>query len=251
MKPDFANRELCRIFNDPVEGMYEDDPSADYAGFGRLYGGLWVNMEKEQRANIRIEGEPIAYLDFSAMNVRLGYFLGGAVPPSGDLYDLTGLLCGYENTYEWRKPFKKFASSIWFAHRGHWPKGIWFPGDEKGKRRFEYRDVYRAFVRKHPILKKILTRPLIGFQMARLESDIMVEILLRLMRLGIVALPIHDGLLVAKSHADAAGAIMDEVTFERLGFILPHETELLKPKKIEMTKWDVDPSFTFDEFKSL
>ena len=40
---------------------------------------------------------------------------------------------------------------------------------------------------------------MIGFQMARLESDIMIDILLRLKSLGILALPIHDGLLVPKS----------------------------------------------------
>jgi hypothetical protein len=227
--PNLSEKEVHRTFN-VIEGMYEDDPSADYAGFGRLYDAFWIGMKKAQRANIRIEGERVSYLDFDAMNVRLAYFLAGELPPPGDLYDLTGFLCGYENTYEWRTPFKKFASSIWFAQRGQWPKDIWFPGDEKKKRRFQYRDVYRAFVKKHPILKKSLTRHLIGFQMARLESDIMVDILLRLKGLGIVGLPIHDGLLVKQSQATLAGEILDQVTLERLGFMLPHKTKLLEPK---------------------
>jgi hypothetical protein len=252
--PDLSERELRRIF-DVVAGQYEDDPSKDYAGFGRLYGAFWIGMKKAERANIRIEGEPVAYLDFSAMNVRLGYFLAGALPPSGDLYDLTGFLAGYEDTYEWRAPVKKFASSIWFAHRKRWPKGIWFPGDVKGKekgktfpyakRQFEYMDIYRAFTNKHPILKKILARPKVGFQMAHIESDIMVDILLRLRWLGIVGLPIHDGLLVKQSQARAAGEILDQVTLERLGWILPHKTNLLKPKPepvggVDFTPEEVD-----------
>src|ERR1019366_8947652 len=128
-----------------------------------------------------------------------------------------------------RRPVKKFLSSIWFCQREQWPEGIWFPGDTKKKRRFLYRDVYRAIVKKHTSLKRILTRPLIWFQMARLESDIMVDVLLRLKARGIVGLSIHDGLMVTQSQLGAARKILDEVTQERLGFSITHKTILLEP----------------------
>ena len=197
-RPDLSQRDLRRIFN-VVEGMYEEEAGKDLCGFGRLYGPFWVNMKKALRANIMIEGESLAYLDFSSMNVRLGYFLAGELPPEGDLYNLTGFLCSYEDNPEWRRPVKKFLNSIWFCQRKQWPRDIWFPGDTKKKRRFQYGDVYRAIKMKHPLLKKVLTRPLIGFQMARLESNIMIDVLLRLKGLGIVGLSVHDGLLVKKS----------------------------------------------------
>jgi hypothetical protein len=227
-RPDLSQRDLRRIFN-VVEGMYEDEAGIDLCGFGRLYGPFWVNLEKAQRASIMIEGESLAYLDFNSMNVHLGYFLAGELPPPGDLYNLTDFLCSYEDKPEWRKPVKKFLNSIWFCQRKQWPRDIWFPGDTKKKRRFEYNDVYRAIVKKHPDLKRVFTRPLIGFQMARLESDILIDILLRLKARGIVGLSVHDGLLVAQSQVGAARQILDGVTQERLGFRIPYKTELLEP----------------------
>jgi hypothetical protein len=66
--------------------------------------------------------------------------------------------------------------------------------------------------------------------MARLESDIMVDVLLRLKARDIVGLSIHDGLLVAQSQVGAAREILDQVTFERLGFSIPHKTTFLESK---------------------
>jgi hypothetical protein len=238
---DLSERELVRIYN-MEEGVNIDRSDGDLKGFGRLYGASWINMKKEERGNITIEGELVAYLDFSAMNVRLAYFLAGEVPPPGDLYDVTGILHGYKNVAEWREPMKKFFSSIWFCKRHHWPKDVLFPGDTPKDRifdrRFEYQDVLRTIQRKHPKLKIVLEWRQVGFHMARLESDIMVDILLRLKGLGIVGLPIHDGLLVKQSVVDQAGIVMDEVTLDRLGFSIPHKTELLYP--IPENQWNID-----------
>ena len=64
---------------------------------GRLFGGFWLNLKKGRRKNIRISGEPVALLDFSSMFVRLAYATVGQEPPQGDLYDLSGVLKGYDN----------------------------------------------------------------------------------------------------------------------------------------------------------
>jgi hypothetical protein len=111
--PDLSNREVYRVFN-VVEGLSEDEAGDGYCGFGRLYGPFWVSMKKRERENLRLNGETLAYIDFSAMNVNLGYFFAGERPPptDEDLYDLTGLLCGYEDKPEWRKPVKRFLSSV-------------------------------------------------------------------------------------------------------------------------------------------
>jgi hypothetical protein len=222
--PDLSKRELCRIFN-VVEGLSEDEAGHDYCGFGRLYGPFWLSMEKRERENIRLNGETLAYIDFSAMNVHLGYYLAGVLPPSDtDLYDLTGLLCGYEDKPEWRKPVKKFLSSVWFCRHQKFPRDVYFP------KKLKYEDVLIAIKRKHKKLGAVLGRRQIGFQMARLESDIMTDVLLRLKARDIVGLSIHDGLMVSKNQASAARAILDEVTLERLGFSIPHKTTFLDPK---------------------
>ena len=58
---------------------------------GRLYGGFWQNLKSERRRHIRINGEPIAVLDYGSMFTRLAYAEVGAVPPGGDLYAIPGL----------------------------------------------------------------------------------------------------------------------------------------------------------------
>ncbi len=174
-------------------------------------------------------GETLAYIDFSAMNVHLAYYLAGVLPPiNEDLYDMTGLLCGYEDKPAWRDPVKKFLSSVWFCRQDKFPRDVHF------LKNFKYADVLTAIKRKHPKLRSVLARRQIGFQMARLESDIMTDILLRLKARDIVGLSIHDGLLVAKSQASAAGEILDQVTLERLGFSIPHKTTFLDPKPVEV-----------------
>jgi hypothetical protein len=54
-----------------------------------------------------------------------------------------------------------------------------------------------------------------------MESQIMVEVLLRLKREGIVALPIHDGLLVHNEAEDGAKAVMEAVALEMTGVDIP------------------------------
>ena len=53
---------------------------------GRLFGGWWQSLEKQRRRSIRLDGEPIAELDFAAMFLRLAYLEVGESPPEGDLY---------------------------------------------------------------------------------------------------------------------------------------------------------------------
>jgi hypothetical protein len=74
---------------------------------------------------------------------------------------------------------------------------------------------------------------MIGYQMARLESDIMMAVLLKLKAKGIVGLSIHDGLLVEHGRVFETREIMNSVTKERLGFSIPSQTELLKPYEPE------------------
>ena len=51
---------------------------------------------------------------------------------------------------------------------------------------------------------------LIGHRVQKIESDAMVSILLSLTGKGIVALPVHDGVIVRQDHADTAKAVMVE-----------------------------------------
>ena len=57
----------------------------------------------------------------------------------------------------------------------------------------------------------------IGHQLQFRESELMVELLLRLQGLGIIALPVHDAVIIPASAEEATGKVMGEVFLEEVG----------------------------------
>ena len=57
----------------------QDEPRFDQSG--RLFGGFWMNLNTQRRKSIRINGEPVATLDYSSMFTRLAYAELGERPP--------------------------------------------------------------------------------------------------------------------------------------------------------------------------
>ena len=86
-------------------------------------------------------------------------------------------------------------------------------------------------------MKEILSQENIGFRLANLEFEILVQILLRLKDKGIVALPIHDAILVRTSDTESARAIMATVSREFIGFSIPVSTSRIE---IEISGEDGD-----------
>jgi hypothetical protein len=90
---------------------------------GRLYRGFWIGLQRERRANIRINGEPPADLDYQGCFLRLAYAHAGHEAPLGDPYDLDGFLTvpGYDNDTpghrEARKPSTHSSTVVALAQR--------------------------------------------------------------------------------------------------------------------------------------
>ncbi|MER9935128.1 hypothetical protein [Mesorhizobium sp. M0088] len=178
---------------------------------GRLYGGFWESMPKSLRGDLRINGEPIADLDFASMFPRLAYSLVGAEPPEGDLYALPGL--------EGHRAGVKAGFAAMLSSSNEMTR---LPSDVKDAlpvgwtgRRFA-----EAIGLKHPALV-----PLFGMDIAMdlmfTESSILVAVLLRLARMGIAALPMHDGIMVAARHCEAAKKAMLERAAARSRVSIP------------------------------
>jgi hypothetical protein len=55
-------------------------------------------------------------------------------------------------------------------------------------------------VERHPVIAECIGKGL-GFHLMHTESEIMVRVLTTLLSEGVTALPLHDGLLVRRSHA--------------------------------------------------
>ena len=66
---DVHDRTLRRLFV-----ILEGDPLGQRFDLsGRLFGGFWQGLQRQRRAGIRIDGEPVATLDYSSMFARLRF----------------------------------------------------------------------------------------------------------------------------------------------------------------------------------
>ena len=203
---DPAHRRLRRIFN-----------NSDFEQGGRLYGGFWQAMSSdERREHILIEGDCCVELDYGQMSLAILYGLTGTKPPEGDLYDLSAE--GIPTDY--RKGIKTVIQALINSSKvpTKMPKGV----RKLIPSRYTIKDILEAVARKHPAIYPQMTSG-IGMQLFRKESDILVDVLETLRSEGIVALPVHDAVIVMDEHHLQATKIMKEV-FEGHTGITPEVT---------------------------
>ena len=141
-----------------------------------------------RRQAITISGEPVAELDYRAMMPRLLYArVGQPYPPEHDPYAIPGI------PPEHREGVKKLFASLTFGPTAlqRWPRGCrkLFPEGTS-------QETVINLLRRHhaPIADKFGT--LVGFELQRTESDILVAVLLTCLERGIIVLPIHDAVSV-------------------------------------------------------
>ncbi|WP_247970878.1 hypothetical protein [Bradyrhizobium sp. 195] len=182
-------RSLRRIFN-----------NANWQHGGRLAGGFWMGMERVQRfERIRIDGERIADVDYRQLFPRLAYVRAGQPQPEGDdLYDVAGDGSG-------RDGWKRLMNAMLFAdgRLRNWPEGTLqhFPSGTR------LRDAIELLAKHHAPIADLFGTGL-GFQLMRIESDMLIGIITHLASIGVAALPLHDAVLVAESKADVAADAM-------------------------------------------
>jgi hypothetical protein len=175
---------------------------------GRLFGGFWMPLNKKQReAAIIIEGEDIVELDYGQMAPRLLYARKHLQPPEKDLYAVPGFK-------RERAGIKKVMNAMIFAQKPltRMPRGVRKKFEESCK----VDEVTAAIETYHPDIADLFYRG-IGHEAQFTESQIMVDILLRLIDMEIIALPIHDALLVRSSDEDEAKDVMLDVFRDHTG----------------------------------
>ncbi len=194
---DVGQRRLWRSF---TQGRFDRG--------GRLFGGFWQEFRKADRCEaIFIGGVSVAELDYGQMNPRIVYGMCGVQPPPGDLYDIPVF-------EEHRGGIKKVMNAILFSTRRltRMPKGT----RDKFAAEHSIGQVLAAIEAKHPaITPRFFTG--VGHEAQFVESQIIVDVLLRLKDQGIVALPIHDAVLVPSQAMGQAQQVMEDTFREHTG----------------------------------
>lgn len=175
---------------------------------GRLFGGFWMMVPKVQRKKgLVIDGEDTVELDYAQMAVRLFYARKGLQPSVHDLYAVPG----YE---PYRAGIKRVMNSMFYATKPvtQMPKGV--RADFEKKHRIG--DVVDAIMGYHSPIADLFNQGL-GHEGQFTESQIMVDILLRLKEREITALPLHDAIIVAASNEQEGRGVMLDVFREHTG----------------------------------
>ncbi len=194
---DTGDRRLRRVFNN---GRFDHG--------GRLYGGFWQDLGKLERAKgLTIGGQSVVALDYGQMAPRILYGMAGAQPPSGDMYIVPGL-------ERHRALVKLLLNAAQFRDKRftRYPQGA----KDLSEERMGVSDVMKRIEAHHqPIAHQLFT--MVGFNVQFRESEILVDVLLRLIDQKVVALPIHDALVVAESDGPAAKGIMVSAFHDHTG----------------------------------
>jgi hypothetical protein len=189
---DDSRVELKRIFNN---GSFEQG--------GRLYGGFWIAMKSVDLRDITIDDEWVAALDYGQMAIRLAYSLAKAPIHFEDAYILNRKTDGA------REITKKLMNIMLNAPATK----VWAT-----PKRLSTIDKDSDFQRRLMLEIKEFHKPIAhlfggqyGMKFMFLESEILIDVLLELNGKGIVALPIHDCILVKESAQKVAKDVMLKV----------------------------------------
>jgi DNA-binding MarR family transcriptional regulator len=203
----------------PFVRYYASSGPIVFNSHGRLYsgqvGGWHQALAKEDRKHIRINGESVIDLDFTNMHLRLAYREARCSPPSGDLYAIKGL--------EAFRPAVKIVISAMLSRIGDLkklPSNVreLLPKQWTGKR------IAQAIREHHAPIAHLFGQDK-GMQYMWQDSEVLMEVLIRLMRKRIPALPMHDGIMIQESLRDLAQTIMQEVSLDLIGVVLPVEAK--------------------------
>ena len=181
-----ASCQLHRVFN---RGSF------DFGG--RFYGAWWQNIPKEFRPSITLGGHSTVELDYPRLHPTLLYAEVGQ-PMHGDPYDIQG----------WPRNLVKVAFNTLVNADTRQAALRSIAQEIGGEGAFAKATILVCEIdAKHrPIAQMFGTGA--GLRLMRRDSDMTERLLLRLLKRGVVALPIHDSYVVC-DRASVKGELME------------------------------------------
>ncbi|MDB2380853.1 hypothetical protein N9W12_08225 [Luminiphilus sp.] len=188
---------------------------------GRHYGGWWQTVPSEWRPRIVIDEEPTVEIDYGQLHFRMLYRFEGSVraTTTSDLYQIDGIdpkhrddnksvYAAVLNTQSRNKMerliVKNKRDGIWYTDG--FPAGI-----------HSATDLLKILEAQHPQIEKYFYSG-IGLSLQNTDSKIMHKVIMKLLiEHDVVALPIHDSVIVQGKYKNLLKDIMEEVYVEVMG----------------------------------
>lgn len=186
---------------------------------GRFYGATHQTMRKQHRQHITIDGEPTVELDYSALHPNLLLWRTGGdyvADPYSEIAGKAGIsrelvkafllrLINSEDVADFCRVVSSSGNSSIKAEAEAGRAEDWFiPGVPTGYKGADFvKDVEAAF----PTLAGSFGGS-IGLELQHLDSNLMADVLAKCLKVGIIALPVHDSVIVPESRSDEAREIM-------------------------------------------
>ena len=195
---DLSRRHLVRIF------------SRDMRSGGRWYHAFWQEMPRRYRKALWIDGAPTVEHDFSACHLRLAYYAAGAADAlaalgAGRLYALPG----YDES--WRTVIKRGVNIMFNANSLDQARRALARELDPSivERRLDIADEILATIKvAYPALERFWHSGC-GIGLQFVDSEIVRLSIERLLDQDVLALPMHDSLLVAEQHKDVLIEVME------------------------------------------
>ena len=190
---------LWRVFN-----------SRRFALGGRFYGGWWQTAKSADRAHIMLDGEPTIEHDYEQLHPRLLYANAGK-HLDGDAYTLDG----------WHRPLVKKAFNI-LLNAETYLAALRALTNEIGGAGAQAKAaaLIEAVKARHADVADYFHSG-IGLNLQRKDADIAEQVMLDLLRDGIIALPIHDSFIGKASYGDRIKDIMEDVLYSAFPSLKP------------------------------
>jgi hypothetical protein len=181
-------------------------------------------IPKEERQFLLINGESVVELDFSAMHGNLLLNRVGE-PCRSEFYECILKELRVVPTEEKRAAVKQMVNASFNVNSSKGYAGaVGRTVDEtSGKRLIEIlgtkpKQVYEAILRAHPKLAPFICTGKHWEWLQTTDSEIMIDVLKTLAKLGVGGLPLHDSVIAPTKHAGVVHAVMVQCYKNKMGF---------------------------------
>lgn len=222
-------RYRCKHVGSLITEYVPDDPylvrifnNADWRQGGRLYGYWPQSIKAEDRHKLRIQGEPLADMDFASCAVGLLHFHDGIeFDPDTDPFTIPGF-------EEHRDTIKRASYAILNSPRRltGYPDG--FSKEERSK--LSWKKLNELIHEYIPIISRHAYTG-IGLKLSYHESNIIINVMMALINNEVSFVPMHDGIMVPESQAELTKKLMHECYTNYTG-----QNINVKPKPFKVNK---------------